>query len=587
MDAGPQQDIDDVLTLLKTGRWNIVIFVLCSLSGMRVPPQVLSGAYLTPSLDYTCVSPSTTSLWRSNTSNTSNGTEDPLPSNPGCEYYDQASNTVLPCTKWQYDDSVFESTITSDFDLVCERSFLRSTYTSLYMFGAVFGSSVVGYLADWKGRKVAVNIGTVGLCVFPILMTWIPSLAVIMACRFIIGFLHPILLSSFYSLALEVCEPKHRGTVGILASFPWALGTMGWGGMAYLLRDWRWLNMAVTVPHFLMLPCIWIVDESPRWLVVHGHHEKALAVLHSAARANKTTLPSDAQLRKIMIHTQQSAASNVKTTTDQPNKIKKYLRQFSLMLSTRQLRVRIFVMWLLFFVASLVFYGLSLSAVTFSADPFLYMVLGGLMEVPAYTVTAPIVDYFGRKWTTAVSYLVCGATILSLTVIPKDMNALVMTFVMVGKLAISMAYQIIYMYMLELLPTEVRLQGLGSAMLMSRVGSIIMPFITENLGEYIPWLPSAIYGCCSLVAGVATLLLPETNKKHMPDTVGAMEKTEDTLFLTETNVGAADKTDSMEAGKNGQVGCETAKEKVAQEKVELLANQDQELRPEDAKSQTS
>jgi hypothetical protein len=80
-------------------------------------------------------------------------------------------------------------------------------------------------------------------------------------------------------------------------------------------------------------------------------------------------------------------------------------------------------MWVLFFVASMVFYGLSLSAVAFSADPFIYMAIGGLMEVPAYTLTAPIIDYWGRRLPTSVSYLVCGINILALTFIPKGKYA--------------------------------------------------------------------------------------------------------------------------------------------------------------------
>lgn len=62
--------------------------------------------------------------------------------------------------------------------------------------------------------------------------------------------------------ALEVCEPKHRATVGILIGLPWALGTMAWGGMAYLIRDWRWLQFAVSFPNLLVfLPLLWVSDS--------------------------------------------------------------------------------------------------------------------------------------------------------------------------------------------------------------------------------------------------------------------------------------------------------------------------------------
>ena len=56
-----------------------------------------------------------------------------------------------------------------------------------------------------------------------------------------------------------------------------------------------------------------------------------------------------------------------------------------------------------------------------------------------------------------------------------------MTLAMTGKLTISIAYMIIYIYILELFPTEVRIQGLGSSMFASRIGSIVSPYITDNL----------------------------------------------------------------------------------------------------------
>lgn len=71
-----------------------------------------------------------------------------------------------------------------------------------------------------------------------------------------------------------------------------------------------------------------------------------------------------------------------------------------------------------FFVVSLVFDGLNMSGDNYSADPFLYLVLSGLVEAPGYSLTAPLIDRFGRRIPTSLGYLLCGVVIFALAFIP-------------------------------------------------------------------------------------------------------------------------------------------------------------------------
>lgn len=189
------------------------------------------------------------------------------------------------------------------------------------------------------------------------------------------------------------------------------------------------------------------------------------------------------------------------------------------LLSTRAITTITAVVCLDFFAVSLVFDGLNLSGANFSADPFLYIILGGLMEVPGYSLTAPLIQRFGRRWPTSASYLICGVFILALAFIPTDISWLVMTLAMSGKLCISGAYQIVYVYSTELFPTEVRSQGIGAASVFAQLASTISPYITSFLGPILPWVPSLVFGGASLVAGLGTLALRETLHVPLPDTI--------------------------------------------------------------------
>lgn len=84
------------------------------------------------------------------------------------------------------------------------------------------------------------------------------------------------------------------------------------------------------------------------------------------------------------------------------------------------MRIITFIFSLNLFISALVFCGLSLSGSNYSADPFIYIVLGGLMEVPGYSLTAPLINRVGRKWPTIFGYVLSGVAILLLVFIPDS-----------------------------------------------------------------------------------------------------------------------------------------------------------------------
>lgn len=68
----------------------------------------------------------------------------------------------------------------------------------------------------------------------------------------------------------------------------------------------------------------------------------------------------------------------------------------------------------------IVYNGLTLGADTFTNDPYLYIVVSGLMEMPGNSLTIPIADYFGRRYPNMFFLFINGAIIISITFIPKS-----------------------------------------------------------------------------------------------------------------------------------------------------------------------
>ncbi|MPC85827.1 Organic cation transporter-like protein [Portunus trituberculatus] len=146
---------------------------------------------------------------------------------------------------------------------------------------------------------------------------------------------------------------------------------------------------------------------------------------------------------------------------------------------TPRLRMITVCVFLGYTMASMVYFGLSLSGGTISDNPYVFMTLSGLMEVPAYTFTIPVVQRFGRKYTLATCFLLSALVLFALAVIPAGYSVAGVALAMMGKVCITAGFQTIIFFSSELFPTEVRSRGVSAAFMMSRIGSMVSPFITD------------------------------------------------------------------------------------------------------------
>ncbi|KAK3882237.1 hypothetical protein Pcinc_013377 [Petrolisthes cinctipes] len=526
---GSTNKFDDLLATLGTGRWNILVFMSVGYWHMHLVSNVLSGVFVAPAVNHTCIPPDHGYTLTSYTFTPSGKN---ITTANHCSYYTNETKDGTfqdkECTDWEYDNSTYSLTLTSQFDLVCSSEYLRATYQSLYMFGTLFGAPINGLVSDRYGRKLTLTLAVLTYFSLAMATSWLTTFASILAFRFILGFLHPAILQSGYILALEVIEPRYRAALGILLSLTWAMGTMAWGGVAYLIRDWRWLQLAVNLPSLFIFPVLWFLDESPRWLIVHGKFERASKTLVKAARWHKVTLPPSEDLQVLMHSIREESTTTKKAVREEgvrtyKQKAWRYLLHLLILFRTPNLRLFTFILCLNFLLVAFIFYGMSLNAVNYSADPFLYTILSGVVEMPAYIVTAVIVSYLGRKWPSIVLFFISGIVIMAAAFIPSGMNTVVIVLALMGRMCICCGYQVIYLYCVELFPTEVRLQGIGYCTIMSRIGSILSPFITDLLGPLYPSAPSLVFGLCAIVASLTTLLLPETLGRKLPDTITDLE----------------------------------------------------------------
>lgn len=62
--------------------------------------------------------------------------------------------------------------------------------------------------------------------------------------------------------ALEVSAPRVRSAVGVAILMPWSINTVIFSGVAYLIRDWRMLQLVMSLLGLLHIPGLWWVCVS-------------------------------------------------------------------------------------------------------------------------------------------------------------------------------------------------------------------------------------------------------------------------------------------------------------------------------------
>ncbi|XP_042242824.1 organic cation transporter protein-like isoform X2 [Homarus americanus] len=553
-DELPEQEVkglDGLLDRLGAGKWTMYCSVVVAIWYGFLSFQAMAGAFMAPHVNHTCmatsgVHPLSPDLPHdlglpSSTSGALTVNEFPAANITGlvheaidvvavdtCSYYVNTSAGVMEesCTQWNFDNSTFTTTVTSEMELVCGKSVLAPLYQSVYMFGSVIGSPVGGHLSDKYGRGWLFKMAVVIYALIATGLSWAPNISSVLTARFFLGAMHMISLQAGFVLVMESCSSHLRPVLGIMVALPWALGIALYGVFGYFVREWRNLQLLISLPGILIFPAIWFLDESPRWLIVKGYHDQARTVLARAARWKGESLPSALVLEKIMsdLYVQSEEEDEAASRWSVKHRLQQWLlKNVFIIVRTRHLRTMTLTLCLDFFTVSLVYYGLALGAVNLSVNPYFYMLLSGMMEIPPYLLMGPLLARLGRKAPAIVSFLITGLVLLGLPFIPPDMIWVKMTLALTGKFFITAVFEELFLYSSEIFPTEVRNQGLGLGLLASRLGSIVSPFINDVLAPVVPWSTYVVFASLSLGASAATCLLPETKGSKMPDLVSSME----------------------------------------------------------------
>ncbi|KAG0712580.1 Organic cation transporter protein [Chionoecetes opilio] len=161
-----------------------------------------------------------------------------------------------------------------------------------------------------------------------------------------------------------------------------------------------------------------VIDESPLWLIVNGRPQEALQVFGKVARWHGIDLPPEAEMKKLVEEQAAEAQNTTPKRSSMGSLLKSFVDDVVILLKTPRLRTITLIIYFIYIVVAMVYYGLSFSGASISDDPYLYLVLSGLMELPAYICSGCIAQHFGRESSLIFSFLISTVVLLALASTP-------------------------------------------------------------------------------------------------------------------------------------------------------------------------
>uniref|UniRef100_A0A8C5GX45 Solute carrier family 22 member 6 n=1 Tax=Gouania willdenowi TaxID=441366 RepID=A0A8C5GX45_GOUWI len=429
------------------------------------------------------------------------------------EYEQLEDVDVQGCKEgWSYNMTERSSTIISDWHLVCDLRSLKQMGQTVYMGGVLVGAFVFGGLSDRYGRRILLLFSHLLMAVSGTCAAFAPSFSVFCLFRFGCGMALSGLGLNTFSLIVEWIPTRVRTVVGTTTGYCYTVGQLILVGLAYFIRDWRWLTLTVSLPFYIFFLYSWWFHESSRWLALNNKPELAVKNLKSVAKINGRQEEGE----KIDINMLQESMKKEMSSTGGSYNALDLFRTPRMRIMTASLSA----VWLS---TSFAYYGLAMDLQKFGVDIYLIQVIFGAVDIPAKVVITVSMSFIGRRPSQCGALIIAGITILVNLLVPHDKEIVRTCLAVMGKGCLAASFNCCYLYTGELYPTIIRQTGMGWVSMMARVGAMVAPMILLT-ADYITWLPGLIYGGAPILSGLAGIYLPETLGSPLPDTIQDVEE---------------------------------------------------------------
>jgi len=402
--------------------------------------------------------------------------------------------------------------IENDFPLT---PFLTGVVVSSILIGAVIGAGASGALGDRLGRRKLVLIAAVIFAVGSIGMALSPTISVLILFRIVAGLAVGGASALVPTYISEISPTDLRGTLSSVFQLAITLGIL----LAYLVNfalagaeAWRWMLGLAAVPAVILFVGMYMVPETPRWLIKNNLMDEARTVLRRS-RGREDVEQEIKEIQQVEREESQTQARELLAPWVRP-----------------MLVVGIGLAMLQQFVGinTIIYYAPTIINDTgLGASASILATVGiGVVNVLFTLVAIWLIDKLGRKKLLlyGLTGMTMGTIILGLGFVLPSLSGLVSYITLAGMLLYIASFAasfgpIVWVMLPEIFPLQIRGSAVGVSSLSNWVANFIVallfPVLIAALGETpVFWTLGVI---CILSMVFVYFLVPETMGRSLEE----------------------------------------------------------------------
>lgn len=337
------------------GRYQKLILALAGLVSSMTASVVYSTVFTAASPRLIC------SNLASLNDSSNNKTSEPS----SCQAWTDLKSNQNSSYECRFDTKHYDSTLVTELGLVCDKTWMASLTTTMYLAGTISGL-FLGYFSDRYGRKKSAL--ALSIIISAVLSLWLivpfelvdldDSSKYVLFCilQFICGATGKSLYMVSYILVFELTTTKYKTLVTNVFSYVYITGEIFLLLVAFIAPDWKIIMLFLAVFSIITVFLVaFLMPESPRFLMSKSHHNAKLqSLLKKIARINGKVCDEKILEKEIELETKQQQSAETTSQNDEETKqeVKILFKKENL------LKIALFIY--IWFTLSLCYYGVSL-----------------------------------------------------------------------------------------------------------------------------------------------------------------------------------------------------------------------------------